>query len=94
MKKQIDAHKKKNDSKKSYSYLETQVRSLQQQIGKLETLVEDLTNQNKKLYEQKKSIKNNLQLFGNKVLANESITLDTANLSKTNSVARTDQTEH
>ena len=56
--------------------------------------MEDLTNQNKKLHEQKKSIKNNLQLFGNKVSANESITLDAANLSKTNSVARTDQTEY
>ena len=83
LQKQIDVHKKKNDSKKIYSYLQTQVSSLQQQIGKLETLVGDLTIQNKKLHEQKNLIKNNLQLFGNKVSANESITLDAANLSRT-----------
>ena len=92
--KQIDAHKNKNDSKKSYSYLQTQVSSLKQQICKLETLMEDLTNQNKKLYEQKKSIKNTLHLFDNKASRNEIIILDAANLSKTNSEARTDQTEH
>ena len=94
LQKQIDAHIKKNDSKKSYLYLQTQVSSLQKQICKLETLVEDLINQNKKLHEQKKLIKNNLHLLGNKVSTNEIITLDAADLSKTNSVARTDQTEH
>ena len=42
------------------------MRGLQEQIGKLETLVEDLTDQINKVYEQKKSIENNLQLFGQK----------------------------
>ena len=54
LQKQIDVHKKKNDSEKNYSYLWTQMRCLQEQIGKLETLVEDLTYQINKVYEQKK----------------------------------------
>ena len=44
LQKQIDAHINKNDSEKNYSYLWTQVSGLQEQISKLETLVEDLAD--------------------------------------------------
>ena len=93
LQKQIDAHKDKNDSEKKYSYLWTQVSGLQEQISKLETLVEDLTDKKHKVYEEKKSIEKKLQLFGNKI-ADKNITLDTANLPKTNSVTSTHQNEH
>ena len=94
LQKQIDAHINKNDSEKNYSYLWTQVSGLQEQISKLETLVEDLADKKHKVYEQKRSIENKLQLFGKKISADENITLDTANLSKTNSVTSIHQTEH
>ena len=93
LQKQIDAHIDKNDSQKKYSYLWTQVSGLQEQISKLETLVEDLTDKKHKVYEEKKSIEKKLQLFGKKI-ADKNITLDTANLPKTNSVTSTHQNEH
>ena len=43
---------------------------------------------------EKKKLRNKLQLFGKKISADENITLDTANLPKTNSVTSTHKTEH
>ena len=47
LQKQIDVHEIKNNTEKKYTYLRTQVSSLQEQIGKLETLVQDLTDKKK-----------------------------------------------
>ena len=94
LQKQIDAHINKNDSKKNYSYLWTQVSGLQEQISKLETLMEDLTDKTHKMYEEKKSIEKKLQFFGKKISADENITPDTANLPKTNNITSTHKTEH
>ena len=80
LQKQIDAHEKKNNSEKKYAYLRTQVSGLQEQIGKLEILVQDLTDRKNELHEQKKSIKNNLQLFGNKTSGDEPVIPDTVKL--------------
>ena len=94
LQKQIDAHIKKNDSEKNYSYLCTQVSGLQEQVSKLQTLMEDLTDKINKVYEQKKSIEKKLQLFTKEISAEENIILDTTNLPKTNSVTSANQTEH
>ena len=56
--------------------------------------MEGLTDRKCKVYEEKKSIEKKLQLFGKKISADENITLDTANLPKTNSVTSTHKTEH
>ena len=93
LQKQIDAHLNKDDSKKNYSYLWTQVSGLQEQINKLETLVEDLTDRKQKMYEEKKSIEKKLQFYGKKISADENIQ-DTANLPKTNNITSTHKTEH
>ena len=91
LQKQIDAHEMKNNSEKKYTYLRTQVSGLQEQIGKLETLVQDLTDKKNELHEQKKSIENNLQLFGNETSVDETFILDTVKLPN---VARSHHTEH
>ena len=44
LQKQIDAHEMKNNAEKKYAYLRRQVNGLQEQIGKLERLVQDLTD--------------------------------------------------
>ena len=94
LQKQIDVHTIKNDSEKNYSYLWAQVSGLQEQISKLETLVEDLTDKKNKVYEQKKSIEKKLQLLGKKISTDENIILDTASLPKTCNVTSIHQTEH
>ena len=91
LQKQIDVHEMKNNAEKKYTYLRTQVSGLQEQIGKLETLVQDLTDKKNELCEQKKSIENNLQLFSNETSLDETFLLDTAKLPN---VVRSHQTEH
>ena len=90
LQKQIDAHEMKNNPEKKYAYLGTHVNGLQEQIGKLERLVQDLTDKKNELNEQKKSIENNLQLFGNETSLDETFILDTA---KFPNVSRSHQTE-
>ena len=90
---QIEGHKTKNDPPKSYAYLMTQVHSLQQQISKLETLVKDLTDRETELKEQNKSIRYNLQLFGNERSTDECLTQVTADIPKIYNAARSHETE-
>ena len=80
LQKQIEVHEKKNNSEKKYTYLMTQVSGLQEQIGKLETLVQDLTDKKNELHKQKKLIEDNLQLFGNETSGNTTFILDTTKL--------------
>ena len=94
LRKQIDAHKKKNDSEKNYLYLCTQVSGLQEQVSKLQTLMEDLTDKINKVYEQKNQLRRNYSFLRKEISAEENIILDTTNLPKTNSVTSTHQTEH
>ena len=91
LQKQIDAYEKQNGSQKKYGYLRMQVNSLQGQIVKLESLMQDLTDKKNQLHEQKESIRKNLQLCDNEISADENITLDT--LPCTNS-ARHHQAEY
>ena len=91
LQKQIDAHEKKNILEKNYAYLRTQVSGLQEQIGKLEILVQGLTNRKNELHKQKKIIENNLQFFGNETPQDETVIVDTAKLSY---AARSQQTEY
>ena len=90
LQKQIEVHEKKNNSEKKYTYLRTQVSGLQEQIGKLESLVQDLTNKKNELHKQKKLIEDNLQLFGNETSGNTTFILDTTKLPN---VTRSHQTE-
>ena len=91
LQKQMDAHEKKNKLQKKYAYLRTQVSGLQEQIGKLETLVQGLTDRKNELHKQKKIIEINQQFFGKDTSQDETVILDTSKLSN---VVRSQQTEH
>ena len=90
LQKEIEVHESKNNLEKKYTYLGTQVSDLQEQIGKLETLVQDLTDKKNELHKQKKLIEDNLQLFRNETSGNETFILDTTKLLN---VTRSHQTE-
>ena len=91
LQKQIDTHKKKNNSEKNYTYFSTQVSALREQIRKLETLVQDLTDQKNELHKRKKSIENTLHLFDNETSGDKTFIHYTVKLG---SVPKRNQTEY
>ena len=91
---QIEGHEKKDDPPNMYAYLRIQVLTLQKQISKLETLLKDLTDRKTELQEQNKSIRYNLQLFGNETSGDKILTQVTVDMEIISNPAKSHEIEH